>query len=254
MNSILIRDNNSDVKNNYKIVLVLILFIIFKIFALGVYLGLKGYFGIYEIFIPLIFYFIYFMIEYLFFKLFKTNIDNYSLVLSLIIAFITPVNTPIYIFIISGILGTFISYLCKNKINSVTTVYLLISLFMGNNTFDNYDNFFSIILIVLCIFSFIYLFINKLIKWEIFILLFMIFIVPIYIIGKTDISVIGIILFSIIFIFCDNRYTPITDKGMFIYAVLLGIILSFFEHVLDVRYYLSLSLLFGNVVNIFIKY
>ena len=258
MNSILIRSNNSTLNNNYKIVFIIIIFIVFKIFALGVYPVFSDNSSLYNVFVPLIFYFIYFIIDFMIFKLFNRNkeINNYSLLLSLIVAFIVPVNTPIYIFIFGSIISDFICYLLNNKINRVGVTYLLISIYLSFNNINIYDIYnypFNIILLVMCLCSMIYLLSNNLIKWEVLIPLLIILLIYIYLFDFIDIHVMGIVIFSILFVACDNRFTPVRNCNMFIFAVLNSLLFLIFMY-LKINYSLMLTMVFGNIISILLYY
>ena len=108
MNNLLLRSGNDKEKDNYKIILLLIIFLLFRIFY-----NFNN--GLYIIFKPILFYIIYYGILFLFNK----KNDSYYIILSLIISFLVPINTSLYIFIIGSIIGNIISYIFKNKINII---------------------------------------------------------------------------------------------------------------------------------------
>ena len=61
-NIILFRSNNDIEKDNYKVVFLLIIFLIFKIFYVGIYPIIHGNYNLYLVFKPIIIYFIYYLI------------------------------------------------------------------------------------------------------------------------------------------------------------------------------------------------
>ena len=258
MNSILIRSNNNTIKDNYKIVFIIIPFIIFKIIIFGIYPVFHGDGNLYKLFLPLIFYFIYFAIEFIMFRLFnkKEEIDNYILVLSSVAAFIVPLNTSIYVFLLGSFVGSFISHLSNNKISSIGTTYLIISMYLvstGNSIYDLYDYPFNIVLLVMCLGCIIYLFINNLIKRKIIIPLLIVFMICIYASNNMDVHVLGTILFNILFVGCDNRFTPVTGHNMILFGVLFNVFILLFSY-LNISYYIMLTIVLGNIITVILYY
>lgn len=245
MNNILFRSNNDIDKANYKEVIILVLFLVFKIFYTGIYPFINGEGNLYLVFKPLLFYIIYYLILILSNK----KSDSYYIVSSLIISFIIPINTPIDIFIIGSIIGSFISGIFKNKINSVIISSLLVVLYLSitnNYIVDDYTGIFLCIYILLCCISFIYLITNKLVKIRIllFSLISIVFINNMY----------DITLFSLLFIISDNRYAPITRRGQIVSAFLLVIIIYMLKYIFKLDYYLFLSVFFYEIISVFINY
>ncbi len=249
MNSILFRSNNDIDKDNYKIISLLILFLIFKIFYIGIYSFIMGATcNLYLIFKPLIIYFIYYFVLIL---INKRN-DSYYLLSSLLISFIIPSNTSLFLFIICSIIGNIISYLFKNKISNVIITSLLISFYLSNNyIIDSYAGIFYYIYILLCIISFIYLYFNRLVKRNVLILSFIILLLIHIII---NISLFDITLFCLLFIVSDNRYSPLTKYGEVLGSIIFGIFMYIFRFAFNINNYLYLSILLYEVLSIFINY
>lgn len=244
MNSILFSSNNDIDKDNYKVISLLVVFIIFKIFYIGIVPFINSNGNLYLIFKPLVIYFIYFVILVIFNK----KNDSYYLLSSLIISFIIPSNISLYLFILCSIIGNIISYIFKNKLNGVIITSLLISLYLSNNyIIDTYTGIYYYIYLLLCTISFIYLYFNKLVKRKVLILSFII-IILIHIINNNYLF--DIILFCILFILSDNRYSPLTENGEVIGSIIFGI----FTYVFSTNYYLYLSIFLYEVISLFINY
>lgn len=250
MNNILFRSKNDVEVDNYKILVLLTMFLIFKIFYTGIYPFVNGNGNLYFIFKPIIFYFIY----YLILVIFNKKNDNYYIVSSLIISFIIPINTSIYIFIISSIIGNIISYIFNNKINNVIITSLLISLYLSlfnNYIIDNYTGIFCYVYIFLCVFSFVYLYINKLIKTKLLLLsLFGTLIISFV----NNSFIFDITLFCLLFVVVDNRYSPVTKYGQIILGILFGFLIFVFRDVFELSYYLFLVILIYEILSFGINY
>jgi len=248
MSNILFRSNNDVVKDNYRVISLLTLFIIFKIFYTGIYSFINGNGNLYLIFKSLIIYFIYYFILIIF----NRKNDNYYLISSLIISFIIPINTPLHLFIVCSFIGNIISYIIKNKINSVVITSLLISLFLSNNyMMDSYTGIFYYIYLGQCTISFIYLYFNKLVKIRV-LLLSLISMMIINIIN--NIYIFDISLFCILFIVSDNRYSPLTKYGEVIGGIIFGIFIYILGFVFNINYYLYLSIFLYEGISFIFNY
>ena len=246
-NFILFRSNNNIEKDNYKIIFILIIFFIFRIFGLIIYND-----NLYLIFKPIIFYIIYSVIEIVFLKIFKKNrrIDNYFIISSLIISYILPSSTPISLFIICSIIGNVISFLSNNRINCVVITSLCIFYYLSINNIlyiDKYSDIFNIVYILLWIISFIYLLSNKLIKSKV-LLSSIISIIIVYFINGNYLF--DNILFCLLFILSDNRYTPIKGYG----EISIGVIFGILMYILKLEYSLFLIILICEILSIIINY
>ena len=219
MNSLLLRSGNDKEKDNYKIILLLIIFLLFRIFY-----NFNN--GLYIIFKPILFYIIYYGILFLFNK----KNDSYYMILSLIISFLVPINTSLYIFIIGSIIGNIISY--------------------NNLILDNYINIYSYIYMVLCLGSVIYLMYNKLIKVRLLLSL----LISILIIYVTNYIVMDNLLFILLFVILDNRYTPVSRKGQLIGGFLYGILFYIFDYLLLFKYGIFLAIFSFELLTIIINY
>ncbi len=245
MNSILYRSDNNVDDNNYKIAFLLIFFLIFKIFYTGIYPFINGNGNLYLIFKPLIIYLIYYIVLIIFNR--KNN--SYYIVLSLIISFIIPIDTPLYVFIIGSIVGNIISFLCKNKISSVVISYLLITVYLFN--IDIYTGIFKYIYLFLIFISFIYLITNKLVKTRV---LFISFILILMINIISNNFIFDISMFCLLFVVSDNRYTPVTGYSQVISSILFGVFIYIFRYILELNYYFFLSILLQELLSIIINY
>ena len=245
MNRILFRSSNSINNNNYKIIMLLILFLILKIFYAGIYPFILGNGNLYLIFKPLILYFIY----YLILNIISRKNDSYYIISSLIISFIIPISIPIVIFIISSILGIIISHIFKYKINSVVITGLLISLYF--NQYTTYKGIFLSIYLLLITISSLYLIINKLVKTKTLLSSFVCILI-INIISND--FTFDITLFCLLFIISDNKYSPITKYSQILGGVLFSINILLFKYILNLDYYLFLSIFTYELLSIVINY
>ncbi len=250
MNNILFRSGNNIEKSNYKVIFLLIIFLLFKIFYIGIYPFINGNGSLIIIFKPLIFYFIYYLILYSF----NSKHDSYYLLSSLIIAFIVPINTSINVFIICSVIGNIIKCLFKNKISDITFDLLIISLYSyycGNFDMITFTGVFKYIYLLFIVISLIFLTINNLIKTKV--LLFpLISIIIFYIMDNS--STWDITLFCLLFIVLDSRYSPITWYGQLIGGIVFSVLLFIFKYICRLDYYLFLSLFVFELISIIINY
>ncbi len=250
MNNTFFRSGNDVDKDNYKIVFLLLLFLLFRIFYIGIYPFINGEGNLYLVFKPVIFYIIY----YLILMLFNKKNDSYYIVSSLIISFIVPINISLYVFIIGSIIGVFIDYISKNRINNVTITLLLITIYLSiNNNYiiDIYSGIFIYIYILLLFISLIYLNMNKLIKTRLF-LISLINIILITIINNNFIF--DIVIFCLLFIVSDNRYSPITKYGQLLGGIIFCIFIYIFKYIFELEYFLYLSIFSYELLSIAIDY
>ena len=245
-NIILFRSNNDIEKDNYKVVFLLIIFLIFKIFYVGIYPIIHGNDNLYLVFKPIIIYFIYYLILILFNK----KNDSYYIVLSLIMSFIVPIDTPLYVFIIGSIIGNIINYIFKDNVSGPVCSMIVILLFNGINM-DIYTGVFSYIYLLFIIISLIYFVVNKLVKIRV-ILFSLISIILICFIDNN--FLLDNFLFCLLFIVSDNRYSPITNRGQILGCIIFGIFIYIFKYILTLDYYLFLAIFFYEVIAIIVNY
>lgn len=248
MNNILFRSNNSVDKDNYKIISLLTIFLIFKIFYVGIYPFINGYGNLYLVFSPLIIYFIYYFILIIINK----KSDSYYIVLSLIISFVIPSGISLYVFILGSVIGNIISYIFKNRISSVVITLLLITIYLSNNyIMDSYNGIFYYIYILQCTISYLYLFFNKLVKPKVLLFSFMSIIIINII---TNNYIFDISLFCLLFVVSDNRYSPITKYGQILGGFFFGLFIYVFKYIFNIDYYLSLGIFLYEIVSNIINF
>lgn len=232
MNRVIIwnKENNQD--NNFLVITLLILFNILKISICIYYHDLSSiyYMGIY--------YFFYFFLEYVFFKLFRSNnIGNYFLLNCLIISFIVPSKLPIYMFFLGCTLGILIRYISKDRISSSISLLLFIYIYLSwidNLNIASYIGTFRIIYLVLCIISFIFLARKKIIKRYLPLVLILFYFI-------TNRSVINNSIFIIIFMVADTRYNALTKRGEMVSIILLSTFYCLFSYFFYLDYALVIS-------------
>lgn len=259
MNNHLLRSKKNNIDNNYKIISILVIFILFKIYHLGIYPLYNGedINSLYIIFRILFNYFSYCLLEYIIYKLFNKNkkIDNYFIISSLIITFIISYNINICIFIISSIIGIILENISKRKISSVIISNLLICIYLiiTNKYISNsYITIFNYIYLALCLGSYIYLYLNKLIRRNILIIFLILFIFSTIILNNLYIN--SNMLFIIIFLVSDTRYSPLTNYGQILNVTLSYIIYLIFRYQFNIQYSVPFILIIYNLLSILINY
>lgn len=248
MDNILFRSGNDVDSDNYLIIYLLIIWLIFKVFYTGIFSFINGSGNLYLIFKPIIFY----LINYFILVIINRKNDSYYIILSLTISFLLSSKISLFLFVIFCVIGNVICYLFKNKFNSVIIICLLLSLcFDSSYIIDCYSGMFYYGYLFLCIVSLIFLIFNKLFKYHVFIFSFMCIVFINIINGNyfMDIS-----FFFLLFIVSDNRFSPFIKKCQIYSGILFGIFIFVFEYLFSFNCYLFLSIFLYEIFSIGINY
>lgn len=257
------KKTKKDLINSYFIALIPLL--IFGIYKNGILLYQNDLINFSKIFIPIYFYIISIIISIFISFIYKENIKE-NILISLLLSASISINTSMLIYPILLFIGLFISkYIYKRfkitfNTSSFTRLLLILSLLINSYSYLNIGekldkfnyNLLDIFIghgiggiattsALILIFSLIVLALNKFYKKIIPIIasLTYILIIFIYIIlfnnyDYLDLLLNGTVYFSFIFIAPDLYITPVSTKGMIIYALIIGILTSIISIIFNI--------------------
>ena len=239
--------------------------ILYGIYKNGILLYINDLINIKEVFIPIYFYFISIIIGLFVSLIYKDN-KKENILLCLIVSLTISINTNMIIYplvlFISLFISKYISNKTKLKINTISFMHILLLLSLLINSYSymniseklakfNYGMFdiflghgiggvgstsFISIIISLIILSF-NKFYKKIIPITASLIYLIINLAYMFITNSSDhINIIlnGTIYFSFVFAAADIYNTPNTKKGMFIYAIIIGILSSLFSFLFNI--------------------
>ena len=268
MNNVYLHSNEKTNSLVKLLIFMLIPFAIFGFYKNGIYLYQKELISTFEMFKPVLFIVISFLVSLIYSAIKKEKFISYVLLYNLIISLIAMPNTSIIVYLITLVVCNVIMIFIKYPIiPSYMLITVIISIVFKNFTFlnafesavehkyslidyllgygygglSNTFLIFSIIsLIILCTkFSF-----KKHIPLTAFTVFYSLLMITSFIKGNIDINLFlnNNFIFGVIFIAPLTLYSPYTKGGCFLYGIMLGL-LSYISTFLDLNIGVYISLL-----------
>lgn len=261
-NGVYLKDKNNTINIIYTLLVSIIPFVILSTIYNEIYLSIKEN-NFYLAFRPLIFLiiscFINVFTEYLFYliKHNKKNIiyffdESFSIIPGVFLSIITPIDTPLYILILSNFIASIYKVLsggfAKNKLNQIAIGYLVIFIYNYNNFNINIDTY-QIIVNILSVLMSIYLIIKDQLKYRVSLYSIIIIILLSLFLDINLYNLLsGYVLFSLMLVATDNITTPVSHKNQRIGGIILGILVTLLIYITGVNETVFIAILLFNII------
>jgi len=273
-----IKSDNSTMKMMYNFIIALIPLILYSFYKNGIVVFIKENGNIINLFNPLIIVIIAMLVclftEYIWYLITKKDKtllylieESYAIIPGIIIGLIIPNNCPIFLVILASIIASISKMICgglgKNILNPAVLGTFIVMVLFKSSMGDvlNFSLNFNMISIILIILSFIYLCINKVVKYRITLsYIFSVFIIVLIVSVSNNLNILNStidLLFPILFFVCfvatDPITSPITYDGQIIFGIVLGILTMLFTLVIPYNLGILISILIMNILNLLIN-